>query len=105
MADHMMESMGWPEDRREFVESDIRKLRIYDQAKATYCKHLVPLQDLEHTQHPATVYAKETNYVIGCNLLKHRTRIGVTDMELAIGSMKSTFCQTCQHRKPGDLSL
>ncbi len=102
MVDHMMESMGWPEDRREFVESDIRKLRICDQAKATFCKHLLPLQDLEHLRHPATVYAEETNYTIGCALLRHTTKIGVSDIEIAIAAMKSTYCNGCKYREAGD---
>jgi len=102
LVDHTMESMGWPEDRRKFVDSDVRKLRIFDEARAGYCKHLVPLQDLEHTRHPATVYSEETNYTIGCKLLRHQTRIGVTDMELAIESMKATYCTSCEHREPGN---
>jgi len=101
-VDHSMESMGWPEDRREFVERDIRKLRVYEQEKARYCKHLIPLQDLVHTHHPATVYAEETNYTIGCALLRIRTNIGVTDMQFAIETMKLTHCKNCEHREPGE---
>lgn len=102
--DHMMESLGWPEDRRPFVENDIRKMRIFAKERANFCKHLIPLQDLRHTQHPATVYAEETDYTISCELLHKRTQIGVTDMELALKAMKSTHCDDCQYRVPGQRS-
>ena len=99
-VDHMMKSTGWPEDRRKNVEDDFRKLRFFEAEKQMHCRHLEPLQDLRHTQHPDTAYAEPTNYVIRCALLGSQTQIGVTDMSLAIGNMKSTFCQGCKHRAP-----
>ncbi len=100
----MMDSTGWPEDRRQFVEDDIRKLRIFEKEKAGFCKHLIPLQDLRHTRHPATVYSEDTSYTIACDLLRKRTRIGVTEMDVALNSMKSTHCENCQYREPGKIA-
>ena len=99
-VDHMMESTGWPEDRRKNVEDDFRKIRVFEREKQKYCRHLEPLQDLRHTQHPDTAYAEPTDYVIRCGLLGSQTQIGVTDMNLAISNMKSTFCERCTHRSP-----
>jgi hypothetical protein len=96
-----MASTGWPADRRVFVEDDVRKMLHFEREKAVYCKHLLPLQDLRHTFHPATAYSEATNYVIGCSLLKVQTQIGVNDMETALNAMKATYCESCKLRTPG----
>lgn len=100
LVDHTMVTSGWPYDRRVFVEDDVRKMLYFEKEKAGYCKHLLPLQDLRHTQHPAKVYAEATNYVIGCDLLKVQTQIGVTDMPTALNAMKAMYCNGCEHRAP-----
>lgn len=100
LVDYTMASTGWPDDRRIYVEDDIRKMAYFEREKSAYCRHLLPLQDLRHTRHPATVYAEPTNYVIGCELLNVQTQIGVTDMETALNAMKRTYCNECKHRSP-----
>lgn len=100
VVDHMMKSTGWPEDRRKNVEDDFRKIRVFETEKQNHCRHLEPLQDLRHTLHLDTAYAEPTSYVIRCALLGSQTLIDITDMSLAIGNMKSTFCQGCKHRAP-----
>ena len=99
-TNHMMQSTGWPEDRRRFVEDDVRKMARIEQEQDGYCQHLQPLQNLLHTDSPLTVYASPTKYTCSCTLLGHETRIETEDIETVIVAMKRVYCANCQHRSP-----
>ena len=42
----LMETIGLPAERREFVEDEVRKIMRSEELKYTFCQHLQPLQDL-----------------------------------------------------------
>ena len=74
-TNHLMQSTGWPEDRRRFVEDDVRKMARIEQEQDEYCQYLQPLQNLLHTRSPHTVYAEATQYTCSCTLLRHQTSV------------------------------
>lgn len=99
-VDHMMKSTGWPEDRRRFVEDDVRKMARIEQEQDRYCRHLQPLQNLLHTRSPLTVFASPTQYMCSCTLLGHQTSIENDDIETVINAMKRVYCEDCDLRSP-----
>lgn len=101
-ADAVMKSTGLPEDRREFLEDDIRKGARLAEEQTNYCKHLSGLQDLRHTRSPATAYAAPVDYTCRCELLGHTTAIPCKDIDVAISAMKRTYCQNCESRSRGN---
>jgi len=100
MVDFVMQSSGFPEDRRRFVEDDIRKLAESEKEKQDFCRFLQPLQNLTHTQSPHTAYTQKTKYTCSCELLGFRTMIETDDISVAINAMKVTYCNGCEKRKP-----
>lgn len=100
-TDHMMQSSGWPPDRRRFVEDDVRKMAVIEREQDEYCQYLQPLQNLLHTRHPETVYATRTGYVCSCTLLGYETQIEMEDIDTVINAMKRVYCAECQRRIPG----
>jgi hypothetical protein len=100
MAEMSIRAMGLPEDRRQHVEDDARKLVRSEEAKRTFCRHLQPLQNLVHTFSPDTIYARPTKYTCECTLLQHRTVIETEDIDVAIDAMKRTYCEGCTERSP-----
>jgi len=62
-VDLMMDSTGFPADRREFVEDDVRKIARIEETQDSYCKHLQPLQNLLHLDSPDLAYTSKTRYV------------------------------------------
>jgi redox-regulated HSP33 family molecular chaperone len=101
IAGQLMEAFGWPEDRREYVEDDLRKMSRVDQAKRLYCRHLEAIQNLAHTQSPRTIYTRPTQYTCKCQRLGHRTVIEQEDIDVVIKAMQRTYCDECTHREPG----
>jgi hypothetical protein len=99
-ADHMMKAIGYPEDRRRHVEADVRKLARIEVAQWEYCRHLQPLQNLIHTQSPATAFSRPTMYVCSCTLFGHQTKIEVEDVDVTISAMKQVYCSKCSMRSP-----
>ena len=100
LTDHIMQSCGWPEDRRRFVEDDVRKMARTEQEQEEYCRHLQPLQNLLHTRSPHTIYASPTKYTCSCTLLGHKTEIETDDIETVIDAMKRVYCAGCDQRNP-----
>ena len=96
-----MRANGWPEDRRQHIEADIRKLNQAAIAARDFCKHLQPLQNLADGRSPATIFAMPTRYTCSCELLGHKTRIECEDMDVVLAAMRRTFCDECAHRTPG----
>jgi hypothetical protein len=95
-----MRAIGLPEDRRRHVEDDARKLVRSEEVKRRFCRHLQPLQNLEHTLSPHTIYARPTKYTCARTLLNHRTVIETEDIDVAIDAMKRTYCEGCALRSP-----
>lgn len=102
LADHVMQASGLPEDRRMFVEQDARNLLRMEAVKGEFCRHLQPLQNLEHTRSITTIYTKPALYTGSCTLLGHETHVECSDIETVITTFQSLYCASCQHRKPGD---
>jgi hypothetical protein len=99
-TNHIMQSTGWPEDRRQFVEDDVRKMARSIQEQQEYCRHLQPLQNLLHTHSPLTIYASKTWYTCSCTSLGYETRIESDDIDAVINAMKRTYCDGCTSRSP-----
>jgi hypothetical protein len=99
-TDHMMQSAGWPPDRRKFVEDDVRKLARIEQEQQDFCQYLQPLQNLRHTHSPYAVYASPTKYVCSCRLLGHQTVVENEDIDTVIRAMKVVYCDGCLQRSP-----
>ncbi|HEV8003201.1 MAG TPA: hypothetical protein VGP63_25160 [Planctomycetaceae bacterium] len=100
MVEMTMRAAGLPEDRRRHVEDDARKVIRSEEVKRTFCQHLQPLQNLEHTFAPNTIYARPTKYTCECRLLHYRTAIETEDIDVAIDAMKRTYCEGCDQRSP-----
>ncbi|MEX1026576.1 MAG: hypothetical protein WD049_01015 [Candidatus Paceibacterota bacterium] len=101
-TDHMMQSTGWPEDRRKYVEDDVRKMARIEQEQEEYCQHLQPLQNLLHTRSPHTVYASPTKYTCSCTLLGYQTQIETDEIDTVLNAMKRVYCEGCERRSPRD---
>jgi hypothetical protein len=99
-TDLMMSSTGFPAERREYVEDDVRKIARIEEIQYTYCEHLQPLQNLKHLDSPNTAYTSKTKYVAACSLLGYEMSIEVDDIETTINAMKSVHCNVCPHRHP-----
>ena len=99
-TNHIMQSTGWPSDRRRFVEDDVRKMARIEKEQDEYCQHLQPLQNLLHTRSSRTVYASATEYTCSCTLLGYKTQIETTDIETVIDAMKRVYCNECNRRSP-----
>lgn len=102
-TDHIMQSGGWPHDRRQFVEDDVRKVTRTKREQVEYCRHLQPLQNLEHTQSPDTAYTTPTRYVCSCAIFDRETSIELEDIDTVIDAMKRVYCNSCDRRAPGNL--
>jgi tetratricopeptide (TPR) repeat protein len=102
-TDHMMVSTGWPEDRRRFVEDDVRKMARIGLEQDEYCQHLQPLQNLLHSRSPHTAYASRTKYTCSCTLLAYQTQIENEDIDTVINAMKRVYCDNCSSRSPRKL--
>ena len=100
-TESLMLAHGWPEDWRRYVEDDMRKNNLAAIANRDFCKHLQPLQNLKHTQSPATIYARPTKYTCSCTLHGHKTRIECDDMEVVINAMRRAYCDECKQREAG----
>ncbi|GAA4462356.1 hypothetical protein [Novipirellula rosea] len=100
-ADMLMKTFGMPEDRRQHLEDDLRKLAVADKEKEDFCRHLQPLQNLTDMDSPQLRYTRPTQYTFECTLLGYRTNIETDDIETAIKSMKRTYCDECEKREPG----
>jgi len=101
IASQLMEAFGWPEDRREYVEDDLRKLARADEVKRSYCRHLQPIQNLTHTRSPSTIYTRFTRHTCKCLRSGQQTVIEHEDIDVVINAMQRTYCAECQHREPG----
>jgi hypothetical protein len=99
-ANLIMQSTGWPEDRRAFVLDDVRKMAQIEREQDEHCQYLQPLQNLLHTRSPSTVYASPTKYTCSCTLLGHETRIETEDIATVITAMKRVYCENCTQRSP-----
>lgn len=99
-TDQIMQSTGWPQDRREFVEDDVRKMARIEREQVEFCQHLQPLQDLVHTQSPRTIYTAKTRYTCSCTLLGIETHIELDDIDAVISTMKNVHCNSCLRRSP-----
>jgi tetratricopeptide (TPR) repeat protein len=97
-TDQIMQSAGWPADRRKFVEDDVRKRARIEQEQQDFCRHLQPLQNLRHTHAAHTVYASPTKYICSCSLLGLKTVIEDEDIDTVIRAMKIVHCDGCPHR-------
>ena len=100
VADQLMQAFGWPEDRREYVEDDLRKLSRADKVKRSYCRHLQPIQNLTHTRSPSTIYTRPTQHTCHCLRFGHQTVIEHEDIEVVINAMQRTYCDECGFREP-----
>ena len=74
----LMEASGFPEDRRRSVEDDLRKQIRTQQVQQESCRHLRPLQDLEHLRSSATAYLFKARYTCSCTLLGIRPPSSMT---------------------------
>jgi hypothetical protein len=101
-VDRIMTATGLPEDRRGNVLDDCRKIEASKKVQQTFCRHLQPLQNLEHTRHPATAYSRPTMYTCDCTLLHYRTHIEVKDIDTAVKAMQRAHCDECNQRSPGN---
>lgn len=101
IAGQLMEAFGWPEDRRECVEDDLRKMSRSEQVKRSYCRHLQPIQNLAHTQSLRTIYTRPTQHTCQCLRFGHQTVIEQEDIEVVINAMQRTYCDECGFREPG----
>lgn len=99
-TDLNMKAMGLPEVRRAYVEDDVRKLAKSMEIQRRYCRHLQPLQNLEHTNSPETAYTRLTKYTCECMLLGYRTQIETDDIDVAIVAMQRNYCDGCSKREP-----
>lgn len=104
LVDEIMRAFGLPEDRRVFVYQDALKFRRMDEVRRTFCRHLAPLQSLDHTISRDTAYTEPTRYVGCCELLGHQARIECADIDAVIEVFKGQFCLNCPHREPEDSS-
>jgi hypothetical protein len=95
-----MAATGLSADRRRSVEDDLRKQIRIDQVQRSFCKHLQPLQNLEHTASPETAYLFKTQYTCSCTRFGHQTRIENDDIEVVINAMQRTYCDECRERDP-----
>lgn len=95
-----MRAMGLPEDRRRHVEDDVRKLARSEEVQRKFCRYLQPVQNLEHTLSPDTIYTRPTKYTCACTLLNCGTVIETDDIDVAIDAMKRTYCDGCAKRAP-----
>lgn len=103
-VDDLMSAMELPPDRRRAVEDDVRKQMRISEVQNGFCKHLQPLQNLTHTQSPATAYLLKTRYTCSCTLLGYQTVIENDDIDVVINAMQKTYCEGCSRREPLGIS-
>ena len=101
IAGQLMEAFGLPEDRREYVEDDLRKMSRAEQVKKSYCRHLQPIQNLAHTRSLRTIYTRPTQHTCQCLRFGYQTVIEQEDIEVVIKAMQRTYCDECGFREPG----
>lgn len=101
-TNHIMSATGYPEERRKFVEDDIRKMGRINEVQSEYCRHLQPLQNLEHNNSPSTAYSSRTRYVAACSLLGYELNLEVEDLDTTIEALKRLYCENCGHRNPAN---
>jgi hypothetical protein len=94
-AEHVMRAHGIPVDRRKHVEDDIRKLAKFETERKRYCKHLQPVQE-----NVERAFSRPTEYTCSCSLLGYKTGIAVDEIEIALLSMKLSYCDSCDKRMP-----
>jgi hypothetical protein len=99
-ASNLLTATGLPEERRRSVEDDIRKQGQIERVQHEFCRHLQPLQNLEHLRSPATAYLYTTKYTCSCQLLGHETRIENDDLDVVIKAMQQVYCSECDRREP-----
>lgn len=99
-ADNILKATGLPEERRRSIEDDIRKQSQIERVQREFCRHLQPLQNLEHLNSPATAYLFTTKYTCSCQLLRHETRIENDDLDVVIDAMQRVYCNGCDRREP-----
>lgn len=101
-VDDMMSHFGLPTERRINLEDDLRKQVRIAEVQDEFCKYLQPLQNLAHTNSPATSYLRLTEYTCSCTLLNHQTVVDNDSINTVIDAMQRTWCNECPHREPGN---
>jgi hypothetical protein len=99
-ASNILTATGLPEERRRSIEDDIQKQGQIERVQREFCRHLQPLQNLEHLRSPATAYLYTTKYTCSCQLLGHETRIENDDLDVVIKAMQQVYCSECDRREP-----
>ena len=94
-ARSMAQSIRLPEARLQNVFKDLLSVQQITREKKAWCKHIELLQDLKHTQSPATYYAIDPAKACKCLRYGHETKIGHPDYNLVIESFKGTYCKDC----------
>lgn len=99
-AKFMLQALGLPKERLPVLEREAESLRDIAGERVHWCRHIELLQDLRHTEHPATYYRTDPDRHCLCQKYRYESAIGFPDWRTVIKAFKETYCVGCPSREP-----
>jgi hypothetical protein len=99
-ASDLLEQLSLPSERLPVLEREVLSERAISQERLNWCRYIGMIQNLRHTEHPATHYQKDPDKYCTCEKYGYESAIGYPDWESVIEAFKRTYCQGCPGREP-----
>lgn len=99
-AREVMEESGLPAERFPVLLRDVFSERDISQERLHWCRHIELIQNLRHTDHPATFYRTDPERYCRCPKYGYKSAVGHPDWKSVIAAFKQAYCIGCLGRDP-----
>jgi hypothetical protein len=100
VAETYHKAMQLPQDRLKMMLVEIEALRYAAKLQRVWCKHLVLIEDLRHTESTTTAYALPITFFGRCQKHRFESNMGDQNAPAVLGRFKIDICSRCRDRLP-----